>query len=86
MLSQDLFGRGLPGEQMWLRCRCPLLVFLEALSQRACWLEWDGESAVSTRLVWVCSVPRLTFVWELLLNRTNPLGRGSCGGGPRDLR
>lgn len=26
-----------------LSCRCPLLMFLAALSQRDRWLEWDGE-------------------------------------------
>lgn len=80
MLSQDLSGWGLPSEPSVTTLLLPLLVFPEALSQRACWLEWDGESPILTRLAWVCSVPCLTFVWVLLLNRTCLLGRGSCGG------
>lgn len=35
MLSQDLFGWGLPGEQSVAARLLPLLMFLEALSQRA---------------------------------------------------
>lgn len=69
-----------------LPCRCPLLMFLAALSQSDRWLEWDGESPLLFRLAWVCSVTCLMFVWVLLLNRTYLLGRGSCGGGPRALR
>lgn len=43
LLSQDLFGWGLPGEQSVAAWVLPLLMFLEALSQRARWLGWDGS-------------------------------------------
>lgn len=37
-----------------LPCRCPLLMFLAALSQSDRWLEWDGESPLLFRLAWAC--------------------------------
>lgn len=55
-LSQDLLGRGLPGEQSVAVLLPPLLMLLEARSQRARWLEWDGDSPLLARLAWVCSV------------------------------
>lgn len=87
MLSQDLFGWGLPGEQIVAALLRPLLMFPEALSQRARWLEWDGGASridqAGTGVL--CALPDVC-VGVAPEQNLSAGGRGSCGRRPRALR
>lgn len=60
MLSQDLFGWGLSGEQSVAALLLPFADASEALSQRARRLEWAGESPSLARLAWDGESPSST--------------------------
>lgn len=74
MLSQDLFGWGLPGEQSVAARLLPLADVSGGTKPKSPLAGMGWERPISTRLAWVCSMPCRMCVWVLLLIRTYLLG------------